>query len=161
MPESKQEKCTTVLLMFKYRGHGAKRAEVINIFDVVERGDSGRYVSTDTERVYSRKVKGILRNPSSGMVFEVDTNKDESIYSGTARYDGRLSDTKKVTEWQALDQARRDEIDSEKALRKDQKRDFVLESLEPIRRAYSQMRGAQRTVFLARVVRHITGQKGG
>lgn len=156
-----------IRLMFIHRCEGTG-GKTLNMFyrvldddgREIQKGEDGQPI----EHLYDRNAKGIRRtplsNPMCGGVYAVEHDKGDEggVYPGTADYVGRAThDRATLVRWQSIDQAQRDTAAARKAEKKKHSRDYVLETLEPIRSAYLSMRGAQRAVFLARVVKHITG----
>jgi hypothetical protein len=158
------EEKPTLHLVYRFRSQ-TKDGKVYNRFHLADANGKALRADDDSPEglaLFERDSKAMrgsaLRNPMVGGVYEVahEPGDEGSIFPGSARYVRRIADREAITTWQAQDQVARDEIAAAKAEAKEDRRDYVLESLEPVRRAYQSMTSAQRAIFLARVVKRIT-----
>jgi hypothetical protein len=65
-------------------------------------------------------------------------------------------DTETVTLWQSMDYAVSKDIKAASSLKREGKKDFVEEALDPIRTAYVALTPPQRAQLLAKIVRYIS-----
>jgi hypothetical protein len=91
-----------------------------------------------------------------GMVFEVDVSAD-SVKLGTVQYKGLWPNEEHRLRWEAEHKTLGDHLRLEARKKKDERFNNFEHRLEPIRDAYRNARGLQRSLILAHVVRFITG----
>lgn len=121
--------------------------------------DERNFDGESRERVYSvNKQTRKHMSGSPGMIFRVeyDPDRPSTIFSNTGYYVGQWPDQKQRAEWQMLDHTFGQELRLKKELKKAKRDDSILECLRPIRMAYSNAVGVQRSLILARAVQYIT-----
>jgi hypothetical protein len=148
------------LLVFAHR-QGDDKGKIYNLFYEVtsEQLAKGTKPNKTQLCLYHRTSKAMkgsgLKTPAAGMVYEVEYDEN-SIFPGTAAFETTWPDKDQRMEWEAKDYAEKRRIDAVQYERKLQKEDLLLEALEPVRRAYKQLKGPQRVQLLAAVVKHLT-----
>lgn len=111
------------------------------------------------EYYYAWKIASHFGRP--GTVYKVQYNPKGdglSIYANTTRYVGRLKDDPRLIEWQANHDALLYRLDMESREKKEKGVNAIQEQLEPVRAAYQNMVGRNRTIFLAQIMQYITGR---
>lgn len=117
-------------------------------------------VEHDKANAYTlERGKGMVPHASPGAVYSFEYNPETptSIYPGTARYIGRYSDEDAVIRWQTRDRTERTLMQAAKLEESDNAKRYDLERLKPFQETYFSMPSMQRAIYLAMIVRYITG----
>lgn len=118
------------------------------------------YIEERSFNFSGKALKNAVRymGGSAGIVYAVEQPADNpnSLFTGTAAYRGTWPDQEQRATWQMADQTAGQQIALAKQAKRAKSDDAVLECLAPIREAYSQARGMQRSLILARAVQYIT-----
>ena len=128
--------------------------------------NEGRPLPTEVKRrIYgARKIRNnnVAAGALPGSIYKFEAEPDSergSIYSHSASYQGQWKNMDDVARLQAESRAIDYGIDLKAKERKDNKRRFDMETLEPICEAYYKLVGPQKTILLAEVIKFITTWK--
>lgn len=114
------------------------------------------------ELIFSWKFAKDFGRP--GTVYEVDYQPKEddnmSVFIGTGRYKGRLSEDPRLLQWQAEHDALLVRIDLDAREKKEKGIQVLADNtLEEIRRVYRKQVGRNRTIFLTQIMQYLMGGK--
>jgi hypothetical protein len=132
------------------------------IFHIItdEELEKGRLPDTlPREYYYAWSIAKNFGRP--GTVYQFQHNPEAeglSIYANTRCYVGRLKNDPRLVEWQANHDALLYRLDMESREKKEKGINVIQEQLEPVREAYRNMVGKNRTIFLAQIMQYITGR---
>lgn len=155
--ETTTEKVRTVLFLNMGRTVLSDNKEGYRFLEVSNTNfELGEIPASEDSRVWAfgKSVTAHLGR-APGMVFEVDVTSD-SVKLATAKYKGLWPDDEHRLTWEALHKTLGDQLRLEARKKKDERFNNFEHRLEPIRDAYRNARGLQRSLILAHVVRFLT-----